>query len=270
MPNPAPLGVFDSGVGGLTVVRAIQKRLPAESLIYLGDTARVPYGTKSPEIVTRFSRQISRFLMAHQVKAIVVGCNTASAHALPALRAELPIPALGVIEPGVRAAVSRSTTGRIGIIATPGTIGSGAYQNRLRALRPQAEIHACPTPLLVPLIEEDWISHPATQLILKDYLRPLLRHQIDTLVLGCTHYPLLTDQIRAIVGPEVHLVDSASTCAADIETLLRERDWCAPADRIGHTKLFLTDLPLAFERMACRFLETENPRVEVVEVDSLT
>jgi glutamate racemase len=262
--DPRPLGVFDSGVGGLTVVRELQRQLPNESIFYLGDTARVPYGNKSPETVRRFAHEDSKFLVERGVKAIVVACNTASAHALESLRAEFSVPVFGVIEPGVTAALDETKGGRIGIIGTSGTIASGAYQSAIQAARPEAFILAEPTPLLVPLVEEAWLDHQATRLILVEYLRPFLEARIDTLVLACTHYPLLRGIIQEVAGPEIALVDSASTCAG---LLAKEEGVSFGAGEGGtEVRLYLTDLPRGFSSLAGRFLGGAIDSVEVVSL----
>ena len=185
----APIGVFDSGLGGLTVAHAIMRQLPAESIIYFGDTARVPYGPKSPDTVRRYSHEIAAWLLDQGVKAIVVACNTATAHALPMLERELDVPVIGVVEPGARAAVAASHSGRIGVIATAGTIRSGAYVRAIQAEAPDAIVAARACPLLVPLVEEGWTEHEATRAIAREYLTPFMNGEVDTLVLGCTHYP---------------------------------------------------------------------------------
>src|ERR1700674_4489029 len=216
----APVGVFDSGLGGLTVVRALMRRLPHESLLYFGDTARVPYGPKSPETIRRYSREITTYLRDEGVKAVVVACNTATAHALPMLRDELSIPVIGVVEPGARAAAAATRTRRVGVIGTAGTIGSGAYERAIHAERPDVHVVARACPLFVPLVEEGWLDTPATRLIAQEYLSPLARDGIDTLVLGCTHYPLLESVIGETMGPGVGLVDSADSAAAETAAVL--------------------------------------------------
>ncbi|GAB4246269.1 MAG: glutamate racemase [Candidatus Methylacidiphilales bacterium] len=257
------MGVFDSGVGGLTVVRELRRQLPDEAIVYLGDTARVPYGNKSAETVVRFSLEDARFLESRAVKAIVIACNTASAHALGALREACPVPVFGVIEPGVEAALRESIGGRIGIIGTMGTIASGAYQEALQRARPDALILAEPTPLLVPLVEEAWLNHAATRLILEEYLAPFLAAGIDTLVLACTHYPLLREAIGAVVGPGVRLVDSASACAGQLAAALAAGQ-LVPGQGPGRIELFLTDLPRGFSSLAGRFLGEETGQPGVV------
>jgi glutamate racemase len=264
-----PLGVFDSGVGGLTVVQAIQELLPSESIVYLGDTARVPYGNKSPETIVRFAREDCAFLLKQQVKAIVVACNTASAHALAALQEEIKVPIFGVIEPGVEAALQQTKTGRIGIIGTTGTINSQAYQNRLKARRSDLFIIARPTPLLVPMVEEDWLDRPATRMVLEEYLEPLVSEGIDTLVLACTHYPLLKKTIAAMLGPSVALVDSASTCAHQLKWHLYRHETMHRESGAGETSIYLTDLPASFSGMASRFLGHPAEKIEVVSLPQL-
>lgn len=260
----AAIGVFDSGVGGLTVLSAIHRRLPGESTVYLGDTARVPYGTKSPEVVIRYSRNNARFLTAQHLKLLVVACNTATAHALPTLQAELPIPVIGVVEPGARAAARLAVNRRIGVIGTAGTIASGAYQRALAAHLPDAEVVARPCPLFVPLAEEGWTSGDVPRAVAERYLGDL-RGSLDVLVLGCTHYPLLKAEIAAVLGPEVHLVDSAeATAEAVVEALesgLVPRATTAPTRRT-----FVTDVPARFPEIAARFLGQVPEHVEQVDV----
>ena len=264
--DPRPLGVFDSGIGGLTVVRELLRLLPDEELLYYGDVARLPYGNKSAETVTRFSREVAAFLLAREVKAIVVACNTASALALPALVAELPVPVIGVIDSGARAAVERTRSGRVGVIATSSTVRSGAYAAAVRALRPDVEVVERACPLFVPLVEEGWIDHPVTRLVAHEYLAPLEDHRLDTLVLGCTHYPLLEGVLHAELGPDVTLIDSGHETAGAVRALLHERGLSAPPGRTPHHALFLSDLPAAFTATAERFLGRALPPVEVVTV----
>src|SRR2546427_4656962 len=213
--NNAPLGVFDSGIGGLTVARALFERLPKESVIYFGDTARVPYGPKSPDTVRRYSAEILAYLLRRGVKAVVVACNTSTAHALGYLREPSAVPVVGVIGPGARAAVRATKTRTIGVIGTAGTIGSGAYERAIKALRPDARVYSQPCPLFVPLVEEGWFEHPAAELIARDYLAPLQRAKVDVLVLGCTHCPLLKPLLARVMagGAGVELVDSAEGTA---------------------------------------------------------
>jgi glutamate racemase len=266
MSDAAPIGVFDSGIGGLTVAHEIIRQLPRESVLYFGDTARVPYGPKSPETVRRYSREIAGFLEAQGVKAIVVACNTATAHALAALRAELTLPVIGVIEPGARAAVRATRSGHIGIIGTAGTVKSGAYERAIRELDSNARTTAKACPLFVPLVEEGWTDHTATRLVAEEYLEPLLREHVDTLVLGCTHYPLLKPLLSDVLGPEVRLIDSAEETAAETARVLEERCLAAPPDAASAYRFFASDDPLMFLQLGQRFL---SGTIEGVEVKTL-
>ena len=258
--------MFDSGLGGLTVANALMRRLPSESLLYFGDTARVPYGPKSPDTVRRYARQIGEWLVQEGVKCIVVACNTATAHALEALQASLPVPVIGVLEPGARAAVRASRGGPIGVIGTSGTIASGAYSRAIQQQSPNARVLAAPCPLFVPLVEEGWVDHVATRLIAHEYLAPLREAQVDTLVLGCTHYPLLAPVIAAEMGPDVRLIDSAEETAAEVERILAER-WLineiAAAQGIspGH-RVVASDAPQHFRALGGRFLDVPLAAVE--------
>ncbi len=258
----ARIGIFDSGVGGLTVQRALLEALPGDETIYLGDTARLPYGTKSADTVTQYSLRSARVLEARGIDLLVVACNTASSVALPALRAALRVPVLGVVEPGARAAVRASRGGRIGVIGTAGTIGSAAYQRAILALRPGAAVVAQACPLFVPLAEEGW-TDPADEVVrgvAARYLAPLAGERIDTLVLGCTHYPLLREAIAAQL-PGVTLVDSAETVTAEVKALL-------PAAK-GHTathRFLVTDTPDKFLAVAGRFLGRPVESAEHVDV----
>ncbi len=264
--DPRPLGVFDSGIGGLTVVRELLRQLPDEELIYFGDMARVPYGNKSAEAVTRFSREIAAFLLKRDIKALVVACNTASALALPALERELPVPVIGVIDSGARAAVARTRSGRVGVIGTASTVRSGAYTAAVRALRPDVEVVERACPLFVPLVEEGWIDHPVTRQVAHEYLAPLEDHRLDTVVLGCTHYPLLEGVLHAELGEGVALIDSGRETAAAVRDLLVARGMAAPPGRVPHHAVYLSDQPAAFIATAERFLGRALPPVEVVPV----
>ena len=250
-----PIGIFDSGIGGLTVVRQIHKALPREDLVYLGDTARVPYGTKSPGTVVRFACEDTAFLLRQNVKAVVVACNTASAWALPTLEKQFQVPIFGVILPGVRAALEATRSRRIGVIATSATIRSKAYSNGLLARCDTAKVFARACPLLVPLVEENWLDHRITRGVLREYLTPLRRHRIDTLILGCTHYPLLKPAIRGVLGRGVTLVDSAESCARFVRERLQQlRLLTTSRRRPGAIQPFVTDEPDRFAEMARRFL----------------
>jgi glutamate racemase len=254
--DPRPLGVFDSGVGGLTVLRALRARLPSESTVYLGDTARVPYGTKSAGVVTRYAQVNAAFLTSLDVKLLVVACNTASAVALPALRGALGIPVVGVIEPGARAAAARTHSGVVGVLGTPGTIRSGAYQRALEAARPGLTVHARACPLFVPLAEEGWLTGDIPLLVARTYLEPLQGTGVDTVVLGCTHYPLLRGVLAEVLGPGVALVDSADATAEAVAAVLAGGQ-ARPAPAGPRTERFyVTDVPERFSEVSTRFLGT--------------
>lgn len=262
MTASAPIGVFDSGIGGLTVARELMRQLPAESIIYFGDTARVPYGPKSPDTVRRYSREIAAYLRERGVKALVVACNTATAHALGTLQAEESMPVIGVVQPGARAAVAASRGGRIGVIGTVGTIRSGAYERAIRSLRPDAHVIARPCPLFVPLVEEGWLEHEATRMVAREYLGAFAAEQVDTLVLGCTHYPLLKPLIAEVLGPGVALIDSAEQTAAEARRTLEARGLLAPAGSVPVRRYVASDAPDQFLRMAERFLGASIDGVE--------
>jgi len=264
--DPRPLGVFDSGVGGLTVLRALRARLPAESTVYLGDTARVPYGTKGAGVVTRYAEVNAAFLASLDIKLLVVACNTASAVALPALRAGLGIPVVGVIEPGARAASERTRSGVVGVLGTPGTIRSGAYQRILEATRPGLTVHAQACPLFVPLAEEGWLTGDVPRLVARSYLEPLLGTGLDTVVLGCTHYPLLRGVLAEVLGPEVALVDSAEATAEAVAGLLARGDAGPAPGGKGTDRFYVTDVPDRFVEVSQRFLGTKVARAEQVNL----
>jgi len=262
--SAAPIGVFDSGIGGLTVVRELMRQLPNESIIYFGDTARVPYGPKSPDTVLRYSREITGFLREQGVKALVIACNTATAHALAALREENDLPIIGVIEPGSRAAARSTISGRVGVIGTQGTINSRAYERAIAAVAPNAQITALACPLFVPLAEEGWLDTEATRLIAKEYLAPIAERHVDTLVLGCTHYPLLKEVIGRSVGREVRLIDSAAETAAETATTLRDAGLAHAATDDARYRFIASDAPEQFLRVGQRFLGSSIDRVETV------
>ena len=247
---PRPIGVFDSGIGGLTVVAALRKLLPAESIFYIGDTARVPYGGKSQATIERYSQELSGLLLAERAKLIVVACNTASALGVPRLRETLRIPVTGVIEPGAQAAVKATRTGKVGVIGTRATIASRAYERAIEALDSDVKVFTEPCPLLVPLIEEGWLDDPVTDSVIARYLEKLLRSGVDTLVLGCTHYPLLRAAIQRHAGPDVTLVDSAQNTALAVQKLLRQQKLAAPRASVGKLQVALTDQSSAFLRVA--------------------
>lgn len=266
----SPIGIFDSGIGGLTVVREVLRQLPNERIIYFGDTARVPYGPKSPDTVRRYSREIAEYLTSQDVKAIVIACNTATAHALPALTRELSIPVIGVVEPGARAAVAASRRLELGVIGTAGTIGSGAYERAIRRIAPHARVVARACPLFVPLVEEGWLDTEATRLIAREYLAPLEAAGIDTLVLGCTHYPLLKPLLSNVLGPGVALIDSAHETAAETARVLAARGLLTPgrsssdAASVPVHRFIASDAPDHFLRFGQRFLGSAIECVETL------
>jgi glutamate racemase len=258
-----PIGVFDSGIGGLTVLKELLDHLPGESFVYYGDTARVPYGTKSGDTVRRFSRENVQLLLERGVKSIVVACNTASAEALPMLQREFEVPIVGVIEPGVRAAVAGSDSGRIGVIGTAGTIRSGAYQAGICQLRKNADVTAKPCPLFVPLAEEGWTDHPVTEMVASEYLKEFRDRDIDALVLGCTHYPLLKPVIGRVMGSLVRLVDSAVETAREMKRVIQSEDIVGGSGN-GNFSVILSDTSPTFEEIARRFLGRDIPDIELV------
>lgn len=275
--NELPIGVFDSGLGGLTVVRALRERLPNESIIYLGDTARVPYGTRSAATVVRYARGCSQLLIERGIKLLVVACNTASAVALDVLTRELPVPVVGVVGPGAQAAIDAAEAFaaqgldrvRIGVLGTVSTIESGAYPRAVQQRSVQFEIRTQSAPLLVPLVEEGWTDGVVPQLAIERYLRPLLEDNVRVVVLGCTHYPLLlpliSQAVAAQFGHEAQVVDSARATAEDVALRLQSRAWLAP-ERAGDLKLLVTDLPNSFIASAARFLGHSVPDAELVDI----
>lgn len=258
-----PIGVFDSGVGGLTVVHELQRQLPRESLIYFGDTARVPWGNKSPETVRRYAGEILSYLLGRDVKMVVVACNTASAHALELLRTVAPVPLEGVVEPGARAAVKASRTHRIGVIGTSGTIRSGAYERAIKVLTRDAQVRSIACPLFVPLVEEGWFKHPAAALIARDYLAPLKTEAIDALVLGCTHYPLLKPLLQAELGNTIRLIDSAEETAAAVARVLWDAKLETATDAVGKIEFVVSDAPAQFEKVGAAFLGDQLKDVQL-------
>jgi glutamate racemase len=257
-PAERSIGVFDSGIGGLTVLKALTETLPAEDFIYLGDTARLPYGTKSNEVIVRYSKENTEFLLAKGIKLLVVACNTSSAVALDAIAAQTIVPVIGVIDPGARAAVDSSRKGRIGVIGTEATIASGAYTRAIQKLSPKCEIYTRACPLLVPLAEEGWIDNDVAERTVVYYLESLKQSGIDTLLLGCTHYPLLRQMFARVLGPAVTIVDSATATAVEVRDRLRA---LRLSKRAGHgsQSFFVTETPDRFVRVGRRFL---GPQVE--------
>ncbi|HYV96168.1 MAG TPA: glutamate racemase [Gemmatimonadaceae bacterium] len=264
MSSPAPIGVFDSGIGGLTVVGALTRRLPEESVVYFGDTARVPYGPKSPDTVRRYSREITDWLRAQGVKVVVIACNTATAHALTDLREHFELPIIGVIEPGAKAALAVTRSGPIGIIGTSGTIASGAYAREIWTHAPDATVVSQACPLFVPIVEEGWVDHPATKLIAREYLAPLMAAHVKAVVLGCTHYPLMRGLLGEILGADVALIDSAEATADAVARVLDMKHLRAPdGDHPAH-RFVASDAPAQFLRVGQRFLGAAIERVETV------
>jgi glutamate racemase len=257
-----PIGVFDSGVGGLTVFREIARALPSQPLIYLGDSARVPYGTKSPATVVRYSLEAAQHLMERDISMLVVACNTATAAALPTLQARLSIPVIGVVEPGARAAVA-VTRGRIGVIATEGTVKSGAYRKAIHAIQPDVEVIEAAAPLFVALAEEGWSNTHVAREVAEVYLEPLIDAGIDTLVLGCTHYPILRATIEGVVGPGVTIVDSAETTAHSVHDILEARGEIVKSG-VPEYHFLVTDAAERFARIAGDFLEQQIENLELV------
>jgi len=239
--NSRPIGVFDSGIGGLTVAAELRRLLPHETIYYIGDTARVPYGGKSQATIERYSVEISGLLLAGQAKMVVVACNTASALAIPKLQATLPVPVTGVIAPGAKAAIATTVNGHVGVIGTRGTVRSGAYERAIHALAPEVRVTSQACPMLVPAIEEGWLENPITDSIIARYLEPLVGSGIDTLVLGCTHYPLLKTALARFLGPDIQLVDSAENCALAVRELLARHQIGAQETATGILNVALTD-----------------------------
>lgn len=281
------IGVFDSGVGGLTVVRALRSLLPHETILYLGDTARVPYGTRSGDTVRRYSLEALRFLeVASQeldlrkqqasqppeisqptpLKMVIIACNTASAYALSTLRERCSIPVIGVIRSAVWKAMQLSKSRSIGVIGTSGTVRSGAYQAAMHGKDPSVEVMARPCPLLVPLVEEGWLEHPVTDLTLATYLADYKESRVDTLILGCTHYPLLRNAVDRYFEQKVSLVDPSESVSQEASLLLQKRGWLASSEEDGELICFVTDAPHRFQQVAHRFLGGQPQRVEQVDL----
>jgi glutamate racemase len=259
------IGIFDSGVGGLTVARELFRALPNEDVVYFGDVGRTPYGGRSKEIITQFTRQDIALLSEHNVKFIICACNSASAVALDTIMNESSIPMIGVIEPGAKAAVERTSTGRIGIIGTKATISSNAYAKTIHELNAEMKVFSLACPLFVPLAEEGYIDKEATYMIARDYLRTMIDVEVDTLVLGCTHYPLLKHVIQDVMGDAVTLVDSAEEIARVAKSMLDTQTLLNPSSAVGTHKYYVSDVPEKFENIASRFLG--QPIENVTRVD---
>lgn len=260
-----PIGVFDSGVGGLTVAHALMSALPHERIVYFGDTARLPYGTKSSATVAGYAAQITEFLLKRDVKMLVVACNTMAAVALPVVTGLSPVPVVDVLATGAHAAVRASRSGRVGVLATLTTVSSGAYERALRAQASDLHVVSQACPLFAPLVEEGWLDHPVTELTAREYLRPVLREGVDTLVLGCTHYPLLKPLLMRIAGPGIALVDSAETTAAKVAELLTTQDLRRPLGIAPpRHEYYVTDLPQRFQAVGALCLGRDLPDVHLV------
>lgn len=261
-----PIGVFDSGIGGLTVVRALMERLPLENIIYFGDTARVPYGVKSVDTIGHFTGQITDYLLSQDVKCLIVACNTMAAVASQVVKHKAgKLPVLDVIDAGARAAVAQSPKGAVGVIGTPTTVNSNAYARRIHALDPRVRVFSQACPLFVPLVEEGWLDHPVTRLTAEEYLKPVQAEHVDTLLLGCTHYPLLKPLLERVMGPRVTLVDSAITTAEQAAQLLLEHDIANDGSELANYRYVVSDVPLRFATIGERFLGRSLGQVEKVD-----
>ncbi len=267
--NNKSIGVFDSGIGGLTVYKELKEKLPDEKVIYLGDTARLPYGTKSAETIKHFSLDDARFLLTKDIKIVVVACNSASSHAIGHIQETFDfIPVLGVIQPGAEAAVAGSR-GSIGVIGTAATIASGAYERAIREREPGAHILSKPCPLLVPLVEEGWVNHDVTRMVIEEYLIPLKEDGIDSLVLGCTHYPVLKRLIAQVMGESIQLIDSAETTANKVKSILKTLGWLSKANGGRKDEFYVTDFPDRFKKVGEIFLDREIQEVNIVNVSTI-
>lgn len=260
-----PIGVFDSGVGGLTVVRALMERLPFENIVYFGDTARVPYGIKSVETISHYTTQIAEFLLAKEVKLLIVACNTMAAVASQVVKDLSPVPVLDVIDAGALGAVAVTGKKQVGVIGTPTTINSNAYAQAIHRYEPEVRIFSQACPLFVPLVEEGWLDHPVTRLTAQEYLKPVLAQDIDTLVLGCTHYPLLKPLLQDVAGPGVKLVDSAEAMAEEAAALLADLKIANQRRTAPDYHFYVTDVPLRFQTIGERFLGRTLSNVHVVK-----
>lgn len=260
------IGVFDSGIGGLTVVRSLMERLPFENIIYFGDTARVPYGVKSVETINRYAAQITEFLIQKDVKLLIVACNTMAAVAHKTIAELSPVPVLEVIDASARMAIQNSRSKSIGVIGTPATINSNAYARAIHLLNKEAKVFSQACPILVPLVEEGWFDHPATRLIAQEYLKPVMAEQVDTLVLGCTHYPLLKPLLQDIVGKEVTLIDSAEAMADIAADLIANQKIGNDQTSRAEYLFYVSDLPYRFQTIGERFLGRTLGHVELISL----
>ncbi len=266
--NDRPIGIFDSGIGGLTVLKEIVNELPWENTLYLGDTARVPYGVRSPEIVTRYSFENTRFLFSKGIKMLVVACNTVSSVSLDAIRKSIDIPVIGVIEPGAKAAAAATRNGKIGVIGTSATIRSGAYTNAIRSHNPPVEVFSLPCPLFVPLVEEGWTEGPVVELTAERYLADMRAKGIDTLVLGCTHYPLLKPVLSKVMGEGVMLIDSAIETAREMRSVLGDSSLIKASADAAVREFYVTDSPEKFLDVGERFLGRKISFIKKISLDS--
>jgi len=265
----SPIGIFDSGVGGLTVVSELFRILPQEDIIYFGDTAHLPYGSKSKEAVTRFSLDIVNFLKAQKVKIVIVACNTASSFALSRLREKIDLPVIGVIEPGAQAAIDTTRNFKIGIIGTEGTIKSRAFEEALKKINRNVKVFSQACPLFVPLVEEGWLDEPETSQIAEKYLSPLKDKGIDTLILGCTHYPLLKELLSRIMGQGVSLIDTAEATAKAVKKSLGEKNLLRKGNHKAVYKFFVSDDPEKFLQLGMRFLGEGIDKAERVDLEGM-
>lgn len=265
--NTSAIGVFDSGVGGLTVAREIMRQLPNENVVYFGDTARVPYGSKSKNNIIRFSRQIIRFLKTKNVKAIVIACNTATALALETVQAEFDIPIIGVIVPGARAAVRETRNGHIGVVGTEATIKSETYTKEIKKLLPKAEVVGKPCPLFVPLVEEGFAKHKITEEVIDIYLSGMKETDIDTMILGCTHYPLLRSRIMAYFGDKVHIVNPAYETAIDLKKILEEQDLVNTSGEPATYDFYVSDAAEKFKKFANSILPYDVDKTQAIDIE---
>jgi glutamate racemase len=263
--NSKPIGVFDSGIGGLTVVRALTTRLPHENIVYFGDTARVPYGPKSPQVVREYAAQDVDFLLSRNVKMVVIACNTVSAVALDVVQKHAKMPVIGVIQPGAMAAVAATKRKRVGIIGTRATVNSNAYTNAVRQIDSDVLVFAQECPLFVPLAEEGWIDHKVTEAVAKEYLFPIKQEKIDTLILGCTHYPILRRAIASAVDAHVTLIDSGEAAAFEVERVLDEKGLRNPSMERPNLQFFVSDIPSKFAEVGERFLGQRLGKVQKAE-----
>ena len=265
----APIGIFDSGIGGLTVAKRIISMLPNENIVYFGDTARVPYGTKSNSTVIEYAIQDAQFLLNKNVKLIIVACNTASSVALDSLKEKYNIPVIGMIEPGANLAIEKTKNKRVGVIGTISTINNKAYSEELKKIDSEIIVFEKPCPLFVPIAEEGWLTHEATKLIAIEYLQEFIDADIDTLILGCTHYPLLAETIQHIMGEKVTLIDSGFAASLQVENYLEGRGVRNDSHQIGTHQFYVSDLPNKFKTVAERFLGSKINHIEKIDVESL-